>query len=49
MEDGSSIKEKIKSYAEKLGVDDTVFASVQNYRNLNSILIKELFLKPELS
>jgi epoxyqueuosine reductase len=39
----SPIKEKIKNYAENMGVDDIGFASVQNYRSPNSIPIKELF------
>jgi len=37
------IKEKIKNYAEEIGVDDIGFASVQNYKSPNSIPIKELF------
>jgi len=42
--DGSAlIKEKIKNYAEEMGVDDIGFASIQNYRSPNSIPIKELF------
>lgn len=39
----SSIKEKIKNYAEAMGVDDIGFASVQNYKSSNSISIKKLF------
>ncbi len=39
----SPIKERIKNYAEDIGVDDIGFASVQNYRSPNSIPIKELF------
>jgi epoxyqueuosine reductase QueG len=35
-----SIKEKIKSYAEEMGVDDIGFASVENYKSPNSIPIK---------
>lgn len=41
----SSIKEKIKNYAEAMGVDDIGFASVQNYKSPNSISIKKLFPK----
>ena len=40
-----SIKEKIKNYAEKMGVDDIGFASVENYKSPNSIPLKELFPK----
>jgi len=39
----SPIKERIKNYAEDIGVEDIGFASVQNYRSPNSIPIKELF------
>lgn len=39
----TGIKKKIKNYAEEMGVDDTGFASVQNYKSPNSVPIKELF------
>lgn len=38
-----SIKERIKNYAEEIGVDDIGFASVENYKSPNSIPINEIF------
>ena len=37
------IKEKIKSYAEEMGIDNIGFTSVENYKSPNSIPLKELF------
>lgn len=39
------IKKKIKNYAEEMGADDAGFTSVENYKSLNSIPIKEIFPK----
>jgi epoxyqueuosine reductase len=38
-----NMKEKIKNYAKEVGVDDIGFASVENYKSPNSVLIKEIF------
>jgi len=37
------MKEEIKNYAKEIGVDDIGFASVENYKSPNTILINEIY------
>jgi len=43
-----SMKDKIKSYAKDLGVDDIGFTLVENYKSPNSVPIKEIFPKAKI-